>query len=104
MEIAEDLYCSPAYVRDLIRVDYLGGDVRAAFLSGALNLSHVRAFSTIENPAAQDALLLRLGTKINDQEILRAISRGDSIVEVDPENTIILPSRRGPLPHLPDAA
>jgi hypothetical protein len=103
-QIADELFCNATYIRDLIRVDYVGRNVRSAFLADDLNLGQVRAFSTIENLDAQNILLKRLGPLVHDEQILKAISFGEPVIEIDPDNTIILPSRRVSLPFLPDAA
>jgi hypothetical protein len=92
-DIAARLHCSRRIIADILKVDRLSDNLKAAYMNDALSLAQVRAFATIPNMDAQDSLLIALGPFAKEQDILNAISRGETILNIDEDNVIVLPSR-----------
>lgn len=93
-DISKHLHCSCNHVNAILKVDMLSDNLKEAFLNDALSLTQVRAFATIPNKDAQDSLLVTLGPAAKETDILQAISRGETILSIDEDNVIILPSRQ----------
>jgi ParB-like chromosome segregation protein Spo0J len=96
MEIAAKLYISKDCVKDLLRVSLLSPRLKRAFFGGTISTAQARAFATLPNMEAQDQLLIALGPFANVPEILKAIESGETVINMDEENIIILPSRHIP--------
>jgi len=97
MEIAAELYISKNCVKDLLRIALLSPRLRKAYFGGAITMEQARAFATLPTLEAQDQLLIALGPFANAPEILKAIEAGETVINMDEDNVIILPSRQ-PLP------
>jgi len=94
MEIAAELYISKQCVKDLLRIALLSPRLRQAYFGGTISIAQARAFATLPNTETQDQLLIALGPFANAPEILKAIEDGETVLSVDEDNVIILPSRR----------
>jgi len=94
MEIATELYISKQCVKDLLRIALLSPRLRQAYFGGTISIAQARAFATLPNTETQDQLLIALGPFANAPEILKAIEDGETVLSVDEDNVIILPSRR----------
>lgn len=103
-DTARHLHISKDKVRDLLKVDHLSKRLKAAFLGNALTLSQVKAFATIPNTAAQDDLLMQLGPFAKETDILKAITDGETVLSLEDDTVIILPSRRHADTYVPHAA
>jgi len=99
MEIAAELYISKNCVKDLLRIALLSPRLRQAYFGGAISLDQARAFATLPSLETQDQLLIALGPFANAPEILEAIEAGETVINMDNDNVIILPSRRPLTPH-----
>ena len=93
-QIAGTLHTSLDNICVILSVDNLSSILRNAFFDGALSLAQVRAFSTIPNADAQDDLLMKLGPFANEADILSAIADGETVLALNDDNVIILPSRQ----------
>ena len=93
--IAAALYAPAGYVEDLLSVERLSPRLRNALFGGTLDLEQARAFATLPNPDAQDALHFALGPFVGAPDILDAIAGGATVLSVGPDegDTLILPSR-----------
>jgi len=99
-EISTALFMPKNCVLDILSLETLSVDLQRAFFSGTLNLRQARAFATIDNPEAQNALLLVLGPFAYAPDIIAAIYKGDTVINLPhghEDSIIILPSRR-PIP------
>jgi len=94
MEIAAELYISKQCVKDLLRIALLSPRLRQAYFGRTISIAQARAFATLPNTETQDQLLIALGPFANAPEILKAIEDGETVLSVDEDNVIILPSRR----------
>jgi len=94
MEIAAELYISKNCVKDLLRIALLSPRLRKAYFGAAITMEQARAFATLPTQDAQDQLLIALGPFANAPEILKAIEAGETVINMDNDNVIILPSRR----------
>lgn len=94
MEIAAELYISKNCVKDLLRIALLSSRLRKAYFGGAITMAQARAFATLPNLDAQDQLLIALGPFANAPEILKAIEAGETVIKMEDNNVIILPSRQ----------
>jgi len=94
MEIAAELYISKNCVKDLLRIALLSPRLRQAYFGGTITMDQARAFATLPSVDAQDQLLIALGPFANAPEILKAIEEGETVINMDDDNVIILPSRR----------
>jgi len=103
MEIAAEFYISKKCVKDLLRIALLSPRLRQAYFGGTISIDQARAFATLPNMDTQDQLLIALGPFANAPEILKAIEGGETVLNVDEDNVIILPSRR-PLTSMKYAA
>jgi len=99
MEIAAKLYISKNCVKDLLRIALLSPRLRKAYFGRTITTDQARAFATVPSPDAQDQLLIALGPFANVPEILKAIETGETVINMDEENVIILPSRRPLTPY-----
>jgi len=99
MEIAAKLYISKNCVKDLLRIALLSPRLRKAYFGGTISMEQARAFATVPSLDAQDQLLIALGPFANVPEILQAIEAGETVINMDEENVIILPSRRPLTPY-----
>lgn len=93
MEIAAELYISKNCVKDLLRIALLSPRLRTAYFGAAITMEQARAFATLPTHDAQDQLLIALGPFANAPEILKAIEAGETVINMDNDNVIILPSR-----------
>ena len=93
--IAGALYAPEGYVEDVLSVERLSPRLRNALFGGTLDLEQARAFATLPNPDAQDALHFALGPFVGAPDILDAIAGGATVLSVGPheDDTLILPSR-----------
>ena len=94
MEIATELYISKNCVKDLLRIALLSPRLRQAYFGGTITIHQVRAFATLPSLDAQDQLLIALGPFADAPDILKAIEEGETVINMDEENVIILPSRQ----------
>jgi len=94
MEIAAELYMSKNCVKDLLRIALLSPRLRQAYFGKAITMEQARAFATLPSMDAQDQLLIALGPFVNAPEILQAIEAGETVINMEDDNVIILPSRR----------
>lgn len=92
-DTAKSLFKTKHYIHDILLVDNLSKRLKIAFLGDALSLAQVKAFATLDNKDAQDALLTQLGPFAENTDILQAISKGVSVLNLSDDNVIILPSR-----------
>ena len=99
MEIAAELYISKNCVKDLLRIALLSTRLRQAYFGGTITIDQARAFATLPSVDAQDQLLIALGPFADAPEILNAIENGETVIEMDDDNVIILPSRRPLTPY-----
>lgn len=99
MEIAGELYISKQCVKDLLSVALLSPRLRQAYFGGTISTQQARAFASLPNADSQDQLLIALGPFADAPEILKAIESGDTVIEMDDDNVIILPSRRSLTPY-----
>lgn len=99
MEIAGELYISKQCVKDLLGVALLSPRLRQAYFGGTISTQQARAFASLPNMDSQDQLLIALGPFADAPEILKAIESGDTVIEMDDDNVIILPSRRSFTPY-----
>lgn len=93
-EISTAIFTPKKTVSDILNVSKLSARLKQAYFGDAITLDQVAAFSTIPNPAAQDALLLKLGPFAQETEILSHITAGDTVLALGEDNIIILPSRK----------
>ena len=75
------------------KIDHLSPFLKGALMAGNLTFTQARAFATFPNPEAQDALYHQLEELAEDPGILRAIKRGDTVLELA-DDFMILPSRK----------
>lgn len=75
------------------KIDHLSPFLKERLMGGNLTFIQARAFATFPNPEAQDALFHQLGSLAQNPDILRAIRRGDTVLELA-DDFIILPSRQ----------
>lgn len=94
MEIASELYISKQCVKDLLRIALLSPRLRQAYFGGTISIDQARAFATLPNTDTQDQLLIALGPFANAPDILSAIEAGETVINMDDDNVIILPSRK----------
>lgn len=94
MEIAAKLYISKNCVKDLLRIALLSPRLRQAYFGGTITIDQARAFATLPHVDTQDQLLIALGPFANAPEILHAIETGETVINMDEDNVIILPSRQ----------
>jgi len=94
MEIASTLYISKQCVKDLLSVALLSPRLRQAYFGGTISIEQARAFASLPNVDTQDQLLIALGPFADAPEILKAITDGETVLEMEDDNVIILPSRR----------
>lgn len=99
MEISTELYISKNCVKDLLRIALLSPRLRQAYFGGVISVEQARAFATVPSMDAQDQLLVALGPFANAPEILQAIEAGETVINMDDDNVIILPSRRPLTPY-----
>ncbi len=99
MEIAGELYISKQCVKDLLSVALLSPRLRQAYFGGTISIEQARAFASLPNADSQDQLLIALGPFADAPEILKAIESGDTVIEMDDDNVIILPSRKSLTPY-----
>lgn len=99
MEIAAELYISKNCVKDLLRIALLSPRLRQAYFGGTITINQARAFATLPNIDTQEQLLIALGPFANAPEILKAIETGETVINIENDNVIILPSRRPLTPH-----
>lgn len=99
MEIAGELYISKQCVKDLLSVALLSPRLRQAYFGGTISIHQARAFASLPNAESQDQLLIALGPFADAPEILKAIESGDTVIEMDDDNVIILPSRKSLAPY-----
>lgn len=92
-DIANTLYVSAKHVRNLLSITKLSRKLQIEFLSGYLSLKQASAFATLPNKDAQDALMQVLGPFAEEPDIIRAIYSGETVVKIDDDDAIILPSR-----------
>ena len=93
MEIATDLFITKQCVKDLLSITHLSPRLKNAFFGGTLSIEQARAFATLPHKDAQDALLITLGPFVNAPDILKAIQRGETVLDMGDDNLVILPSR-----------
>ena len=93
--IADALYAPEGYIEDVLAVHRLSPRLRNSWFGGTLDLEQARAFATLPNPDAQDALHFALGPFAGAPDILDAIAAGATVLSVGPDedDTLILPSR-----------
>jgi len=99
MEIAAELYISKNCVTELLRIALLSPRLRQAYFGGTITMDQARAFATLPSLEAQDQLLIALGPFANAPEILAAIEAGETVINMEDDNVIILPSRRPLTPY-----
>jgi len=99
IEIASTLYISKQCVKDLLGVALLSPRLRQAYFGGTISTQQARAFATLPSVDAQDQLIIALGPFANAPEILKAIQDGETVINMDDDNVIILPSRRPLTPY-----
>lgn len=99
MEIATELYISKNCVKELLRIALLSPRLRKAYFGGTITMDQARAFSTLPSLEAQDQLLIALGPFANAPDILKAIEAGETVINMEDDNVIILPSRRQLTPY-----
>lgn len=99
MQIAAELYVSKNCVRELLYITRLSPRLRKAFFSDTLTMAQARAFAALPSPEAQDQLFLALGPFANAPDILSAIEAGETVINIENDNVIILPSRRPLTPY-----
>lgn len=99
MEIAAELYMSKNCVKDLLRIALLSPRLQQAFFGGTITTDQARAFATLPTMDAQDQLLIALGPFANAPDILKAIEDGETVINMDEDNVIILPSRKPLTPY-----
>lgn len=99
MEIAAELYVSKNCVKDILQISRLSARLRKAYFGGTISMDQARAFASLPSPDAQDQLLIALGPFANAPEILKAIESGETVINMDDDNVIILPSRRPLTPY-----
>jgi len=99
MEIAAELYISKNCVKDLLRIALLSPRLRKAYFGAAITMEQARAFASLPTQDAQDQLLIALGPFANAPEILKAIEAGETVINMDDDNVIILPSRQPLTPY-----
>jgi len=100
MQIAATLYVSKKCVKDLLSVSRLSPRLKQAYFGGNLSIEQAQAFASLPNMDAQDSLLIALGPFANAPDILNAIRRGETVIDMGDDNVIILPSQTSsnPLP------
>jgi len=93
-EIAANLYITKQCVKDLLQIAMLSPRLRQAYFSGTISFAQAKAFATLPNIETQDQLLITLGPFAKAPDILKAIENGETVLTVDHDNVIVLPSRR----------
>lgn len=99
-EIARQYNITKDTTRRLLTIDNLSSGLRRAFLGKQISLKQALAFATLPNTASQDALYAQLGALAKEDDILKAIARGETVLSLPDANTIILPSRETPNCHV----
>lgn len=92
-DIADALHVPAKHVRNLLSIAKLSRKLQTEFLSGCLSLKQASAFATLPNKDAQDTLMQVLGPFAEEPDIIRAIYSGETVVKIDDDDAIILPSR-----------
>lgn len=101
--IAHKLHISTRHVRDILSVVKLSSKLQKSFMDGMISLEQARAFATLPTHDAQDALMQALGPFASAPEIIDAIYIGETVLSIDEDNVIILPSRT-PVPAFKQVA
>lgn len=91
--ISDALDAPIAYIQDVLSVAKLSKSLQGSFLCNHISVEQARAFATLPNKNAQDALMQALGPFAKEPEIIKAIYSGETVLTVDDGNVIILPSR-----------
>ena len=91
--ICEDFYCKANYVETILSLKNLHPRIKYMFDRNLFTLDQAAAFAKIPNPTAQWRLLEQLGPYAKVDDILAAVDRGDTVVELPSGDTLILPSR-----------
>ena len=92
--IAQRYECDKAVVLDCLKLPSLNKKVLKAFYDGTVSLEQAAALATIPNPKAQWDLLLQLGPFVSNNNILKAIRDGETVLDLPDGNVVILPSRK----------
>jgi len=93
MDIATQLYMSKSCVQEILSVARLSPRLKLSYFSGQLSRPQAKALATLTRHDMQEALLVQLGPFAQEADILLAISKRQTVIALDPENVIILPSQ-----------
>jgi len=92
--ISQRFDCDSNTVEDVETLKSLSPKLLKCFNDQTLSLSQAVAFATIPNERAQWDLLLQLGPFLSNKDIIKAIKRGDTVLELPDDNVLIIPSRK----------
>lgn len=92
-EISKHLYVPDDFALMITRIGQLSRDLQNAFLEDMLTVSQAHAFASIPNLKAQTKLLEMLGPYVEAPSIIRALQSGETVLQIDSENVLVLPSR-----------
>jgi len=97
-DIIEMLECSQQVIRQALSLKSLCPKLEQAFMNMAINLAQAAALATIPNPQAQWELLVQLGPFVSEPDIIKAIAKGKTVLELPNGDVLLLPSRTPILP------
>jgi len=97
-DIIQMLECSQQVIRQALSLKSLCPKLEQAFMNTAINLAQAAALATIPNPQAQWDLLVQLGPFVSEPDIIKAIAKGKTVLELPNGDVLLLPSRTPILP------
>ncbi len=92
-DIANALDSPVRHIRDILSITKLSRHLQASFLCDLISIEQARAFATVPNKEAQNALMQALGPFAKEPDIISAIYSGETVLTIEDGNIIILPSR-----------
>lgn len=92
-DIARRARVSKDTIRRVLTIDNLSPRLKNGFLKEQLTAKQALAFATLPNCESQDALYDQLGPHIDDNSVIKAIMRGETVLPLSDNDVVILPSR-----------
>lgn len=92
-EISTELHVSKNFVHKVAKIGNLSADLQMAFLNDVLTEEQVRTFASIPNLKARTKLLEMPGPYIEASSVIEVLQSGETVIEIDQENVLVLPSR-----------
>lgn len=99
-EISALLDCSEKIITQARSLSRLHSKLMLSFINNSISLAQAAALSTLPNKEAQWDLLVQLGPFATEPQIIAAIAKGDTVLELPNGETMILPSRAQKTPFV----